>query len=222
VYGLDAELLAMVPQPCSAVLLLFPISAGYEKRRRAADEEWAARSDDEGLLWFKQNIGNACGTIALLHALANSPARSAIAADSPLAQLFASAAALSDPAERAALLQSSGALASAHADVAVQGQTAAPQATDDVDTHFVAFVRAPNGELVELDGRRRGPMYRGKRIERQEDLLSVAGQWIQEHFVSEAQDHCAALLTSHTPPSDRPGQGLAELQHHRAGQGRRR
>lgn len=54
----------MVPQPVQAVLLLFPISEGYEKRRMQEDEgvEIEKRGAQvEEMIWWKQTIGNACG-----------------------------------------------------------------------------------------------------------------------------------------------------------------
>jgi hypothetical protein len=99
------DLLAMVPGPVIAVLLLFPITKATEEARKAEQGEhavlpWAAcvlsparclaacRSDfaltfgaaeievkgqqvSPSLYYMKQTIGNACGTIALLHAVAN-------------------------------------------------------------------------------------------------------------------------------------------------------
>ncbi|PWN38654.1 cysteine proteinase, partial [Ceraceosorus guamensis] len=55
IYGLDAELLSMVPQPVQAVLLLFPISEAYEKKRREDDElVKEGESEKDGEIWFKQ------------------------------------------------------------------------------------------------------------------------------------------------------------------------
>lgn len=43
---------------------------------------------------------------------------------------------------------------------AAEGQTAAPSADDDVDLHFVALT-AVDGQLYELDGRKREPIHHG-------------------------------------------------------------
>lgn len=74
------------------------------------------------------------------------------------------------PAERAKLLEKTPALAAAHHEAASQGDTAAPDAQDDVDLHYVCFVKAGD-TLWELDGRRRGPLARGQLAE-DEDVLS--------------------------------------------------
>ena len=136
VFGLDEELLAMVPQPVQAVLFLFPITPDVERRREVEDAVTEAPPHSE-LLWFKQTIGNACGTIGLLHAVANSAAADAVRADMPLAHLLAQARTLS-PEARTQLLADSEALRAAHAATAQEGQTAAPDADADVDLHFVA------------------------------------------------------------------------------------
>lgn len=47
----------------------------------------------------------------------------------------------------------------------------APEATDDVDLHYVCFVKTDDGKLWELDGRRKGPLERGT-LEEGEDVLS--------------------------------------------------
>lgn len=76
-----------------------------------------------------------------------------------------------DPAARAKLLETSQSLAQAHHSAATQGDTAAPQAQDDVDLHYVCFVKGDDGTLWELDGRRKGPLARGT-LDEGEDVLS--------------------------------------------------
>ena len=72
-----------------------------------------------------------------------------------------------------------------HSEVSAQGQTAAPSADAPVDLHFVCFVRdRQSGELLELDGRRKGPVNRGVKVPDQKDLLKVATTWIQENYMS--------------------------------------
>lgn len=58
-----------------------------------------------------------------------------------------------------------------HADAAATGDTAAPQAEDDVEQHYVAFVKSKNNHLWELDGTRKGPLDRGA-LQPDEDVLS--------------------------------------------------
>lgn len=53
----------------------------------------------------------------------------------------------------------------------MQGATAAPDASADVDLHFVAFVKTAQNNLWELDGSRKGPLNRGK-LDEEDDVLS--------------------------------------------------
>ena len=90
----EPELLAFVPRPALALLLVFPVSAAYESQRLAEDAgvpEYNGKGDSEPVLWFRQTIRNACGLMGLLHAVSNGPAKSFIRASFPL---FASSPAL--------------------------------------------------------------------------------------------------------------------------------
>ncbi|KAK8483824.1 hypothetical protein V6N13_073404 [Hibiscus sabdariffa] len=69
VYGLEDELLAMVPQPVLAVLFLFPITSQSEEERLQQDKE--KRDVSSKVYFMKQTVGNACGTIGLLHGVGN-------------------------------------------------------------------------------------------------------------------------------------------------------
>jgi ubiquitin carboxyl-terminal hydrolase L3 len=53
----------------------------------------------------------------------------------------------------------------------LEGDTGAPSADDNVDLHFVTFVKANDNHLWELDGRRKGPLDRGLLTD-DEDVLS--------------------------------------------------
>ncbi|KAL4400073.1 ubiquitinyl hydrolase 1 [Malassezia pachydermatis] len=181
VFGLDDELLAMVPQPAEAVLLLYPITSRSEAQRE--QEDMNPPMPVAHMLWFPQTIGNACGTIGLLHAIANSRAWDAVGADTPLAKLLTRARHVA-PEERSRLLEASQELSTAHAAVAEQGQTEAPDAQDDVNLHFVALVRSPTGQLVELDGRRRGPLIRANDVPA-DGLLPAAAHFIRAHYMAQ-------------------------------------
>jgi ubiquitin carboxyl-terminal hydrolase L3 len=74
----DRELLAFVPRPVLALVLVFPSSSDYESSVRIEDESkqnYIERGEDDGVLWFQQTINNACGLYAVLHAVCNGDAR---------------------------------------------------------------------------------------------------------------------------------------------------
>ncbi|KAL8741977.1 MAG: hypothetical protein Q9190_005484 [Brigantiaea leucoxantha] len=194
VYSLDdPSLLAFVPRPVHALLLVFPVSNTYEASREAEDaslKEYSGAGPGEEVLWFRQTIGNACGMIGLLHSACNGGARDLIGmnasilkydkhrifpnsfqgSSTDLSNLISAALPL-DPASRARLLETSSNIAQAHASAAAQGDTAPPSAEDNVDLHFVSFVKTAQNNLWELDGRRKGPLNRGT-LDREDDVLS--------------------------------------------------
>jgi ubiquitin carboxyl-terminal hydrolase L3 len=75
------------------------------------------------------------------------------------------------PNDRGKLLETTDLFSAIHASAAAQGQTAAPDINADTDLHFACFVESLSnvpGEtgkrLVELDGRRGGPVDHGPSV----------------------------------------------------------
>jgi len=174
IYSLtDSDLLSFIPRPALALLLVFPVSAAYESHRLAEDAllpSYSGKGASEPVVWFRQTIRNACGLMGLLHAVANGPARGFIEKGTDLERILDTAVELG-PEERARLLEQEEALAKAHRSAAEKGDTEAPAAEDDVELHYVCFVKTEGGRLWELDGRRKGPLERGTLADG-EDVLS--------------------------------------------------
>lgn len=66
VLGLDEDLLAFVPQPVEAVILLFPTPERWDHPTVVAADAAAAKRapvDRDGLVYFRQKLSNHCGTI---------------------------------------------------------------------------------------------------------------------------------------------------------------
>jgi ubiquitin carboxyl-terminal hydrolase L3 len=77
----DPDLLAFVPRPATALLLVFPVSKSFEKFRAEEDADKPAydgKGQEEEVLWYRQTIRNACGLMGLLHAVSNGGAKSFI------------------------------------------------------------------------------------------------------------------------------------------------
>ncbi|KAJ2385588.1 peroxiredoxin 1, partial [Coemansia sp. RSA 2603] len=156
VWGLDEELLAMVAQPVYALVFLFPSTDDYVAERRKQAE--CSDNKVSPNVWFmRQTIGNACGTMAMLHALGNNQSTIPIVGD--LASFFEKVKDMT-PAERAAELEINQAVAEAHKEGAADGQTEAPVADIPVEHHYVAFVSV-DGDLYELDGTHESPINLG-------------------------------------------------------------
>ncbi|KAJ1975988.1 Ubiquitin carboxyl-terminal hydrolase isozyme L3, partial [Dimargaris cristalligena] len=165
VYGLDPDLLALVPQPVMAVILLFPITPAYDaqylKDGNATTMPPATAELLSDVYFMKQTIGNACGTMAILHALANLQSEVALDEDSSPLATFLQQTADMNPLDRARALEHAHDLAQCHRAVASSGQTEAPAADASIDMHFVCLVEH-RGHLVELDGRKAGPVDHGR------------------------------------------------------------
>ncbi|KAJ3128410.1 Ubiquitin carboxyl-terminal hydrolase isozyme L3 [Nowakowskiella sp. JEL0407] len=177
VYGLDEDLLEMVPQPVLAVLMLFPITEQYEEYRRM--ETATIRKDGQTVthkLYFtKQTIPNACGTIGLLHALANNMDSLAIKYG-PLKRIYDQTANMT-PEYRARELERDSELAKLHDNSSLAGQTAAPNRDEEVDLHFVCFVEK-EGHIYELDGRKPFPINHGAATNLLADVAEIVRNFI--------------------------------------------
>jgi len=108
------ELLAMVPAPRYAVMLLYPLTEKVLSAAAAQEKPEAIDSSKKQPYFCKQTIGNACGTIALLHAAlnANSPATPLV--EGSFLEQFCSKTADMTPQQRAAALHDDASLDSVH------------------------------------------------------------------------------------------------------------
>eukprot|EP00124_Ichthyophonus_hoferi_P003915 Ihof_evm8s378 gene=Ihof_evmTU8s378 len=167
IYGLDPDLLSMVPQPVGAVLLLFPITEEYEAFRKQEDASLKAigQAVSDKVYFTNQTISNACATVGMIHSIANlgdaMPLGKTVEGvkDSAMEQ-FLLATSTMDPIKRAHYLETNEAFTKAHENSAQEGQTEAPSLDDDVDQHYVCFT-CVDGILYELDGRKSFPISHG-------------------------------------------------------------
>ncbi|KAJ9109204.1 hypothetical protein QFC21_000533 [Naganishia friedmannii] len=219
-FSLDPEFLQFIPQPVFAVLLLFPcrgkLGEEREKEEAAGEGEWKG-SDDENkkIWWIKQTvrtirshgpvndqlklellfqIGNACGSIGLLHSLLNLPrdpaSPYALAKDSLLAKFYQETKELSG-IDKAKSLDAATFFEEAHKRVAESGQSTVPRTAEElehVDLHFISFVEgtAADGSkhVIELDGStRNGPFNRGPC----KSLLHDVARIVQEKYIDRAE-----------------------------------
>ncbi|XP_069858913.1 ubiquitin carboxyl-terminal hydrolase isozyme L3 isoform X3 [Dipodomys merriami] len=124
VYGMDPELLSMVPRPVCAVLLLFPITEKYEVFRTEEEEKIKSQGQDvtSSVYFMKQTISNACGTIGLIHAIANNKDKMNFESGSTLKKFLEESVSMS-PEERARYLENYDAIRVTHETSAHEGQT---------------------------------------------------------------------------------------------------
>jgi len=153
VYGLDPELLAIVQKPVVAVSLLYPLTD------KTDTSEIGEQNPDNDLYFVKQTIGNACGTMCLIHAVLNNLDSIDLDSSKHLVKFYEATKDMS-PTDRANHLENDSAFGVAHEESALEGQTQAPGKDEEVKCHFVAFVHRKGG-LWELDGRKDAPVYHG-------------------------------------------------------------
>jgi len=158
VIGFDEELLAFVPQPVCAVLLIFPITEAHEKHRQKEMEEATHSPPDysQAIYFLKQTVGNACGSIAVIHSVANNLEKFQLDSHKPLAQ-FLETTKLMTPEQRAEHLKHAMDMATANDEIAEEGESRVIDRDEHVNLHFVCFVNI-NNELYELDGRHPHPI----------------------------------------------------------------
>lgn len=206
VYSLDNDpsILSHIPRPALALLVIIPLTPPWAAERNAEDahkEYYNGAGASEPVIWFQQTIGDACGSIGLLHSVLNSPAaQEHILSGSALDTLRRDAVPLGR-VERAQMLYDSQPFEEAHASVAGLGDSAASLPANRDDGHFVAFVKGADGNLWELEGNRKGPINRGKLAE-DEDVLSPRAlemglkrviKLVQEAGVENLRFSCTAL-----------------------------
>jgi len=194
VFGFDDEALRSIPRPVAAVILLFPctdaIYAARADQKRGLVRALASR---DGLspaakraLHVEQvsSFGNACGSIAAVHALANAD----LSLSGPLAQFKEATSNVSTARERGNVLVASaihGLSDECAADV-ISAQTECPANGDTyLGHHYCCFVSI-NGHIVELDGTKAAPVDHG--ISCDLDLLKDAARVVREVFMSVEPD----------------------------------
>jgi len=163
VLGVDDELLAMVPQPALAVLLLYPLSDAAENHRRTEDEaiekgEKKDQADATGVYYMHQTVGNACGTVGLTHAVLNLTDKLQLTPDGFFHKFLTSTKSMNFD-ERAQALEQNDDISVEHEQIASAGVTDGNEAMN-TNLHFIALVGV-NGSLWELDGRRKSPVCHG-------------------------------------------------------------
>lgn len=159
----DPDLLAFLPRPMEGIILLFPVTDTYEKFK---DSEKVEPLDNSEIVWLKQVVKNACGLYALLHLLLNLPEGFIVqnSAISNFRQSF-----INDNSDPVSLVLNIA--KQMYSSFSQQGQTEAPQADEDVELHFVSFIKIEN-KIYELDGRRNGPILLDTTADSNNDILS--------------------------------------------------
>jgi ubiquitin carboxyl-terminal hydrolase L3 len=164
VFSTEDWALQMIPQPVLAVIMLYPLTKVQLDHK---DDPKQVQTNNPDVWFTKQRIGNACGTVGLLHSLLNAPESfrdATIHPDSWLARFGADtlSSQTNTPVQRAERLEGDSEIASFHdqATSSSTNKTGRGQLEDQLITHFVSLVHV-KGSLYELDGRKEGPVCHG-------------------------------------------------------------
>lgn len=146
--------LDMIQDPVLAVLFLYPLKEsqpGYN-----IGSEPISTATGAGEIYFtKQIVSNACGTVAILHAIANNRSLLAIKEGSYI-EKFVNDTIDMTPEMRGDYIGASEEIEVVHVESAEAG-VSDQIAIDEVDNHFVCFVQH-NNRIFELDGRQSSPI----------------------------------------------------------------
>ncbi|KAI9293742.1 ubiquitin carboxyl-terminal hydrolase isozyme L3-like protein [Neoconidiobolus thromboides FSU 785] len=170
IYSLDPETFDFYPKPMLALIALFPLNEDSTSPLKGSKN-----SITDDIYFVNQTIGNACGTMAILHAILNNLDIIKLA-PGPLNSFYNATKGLKSK-ERSEVLETSSEMAAIHEEFSELGQTQALGKDAEVNLHFVTFVER-NGVLVEFDGNKDGPYSHGSC--KKDELLSKASQALKK------------------------------------------
>ncbi|CAD7950408.1 unnamed protein product [Amoebophrya sp. A120] len=167
----DLDMLDQIPD-VTALVLLYPIvDEEGEALMPTANRKRVKLSDDAPFfIWQGEDLGNACGTISIIHAVANcEQVAKTVKKKSALSEFLAKCKKMT-PEERGSLLDQDEAIMEHVAEVAcdaelnqtdwyklVEDEDEDPEVDLDTDHHFITFIEK-NNVIYELDGLRNMPL----------------------------------------------------------------
>lgn len=174
ILGLEPESLRSVPSPVCALLLLFPLTSQHESFREKQIEELKSQETSPKIYFMKQTIGNSCGTVGIIHAVANNKEKLELG-DGSILKRFLDETINLTPEERASYLEKNEDIQAVHDAVAQEGQC---RVEASLNFHFIIFINM-DGNLYELDGRMPFPVKHGSTSENSllQDAAKICSQF---------------------------------------------
>ncbi|KAJ3659833.1 hypothetical protein Zmor_011500 [Zophobas morio] len=188
VYGLDEDALAYIPKPVLALILLCPGTDQFLQHAEQQIEKLKEEGQvlDSDLFFMKQCVTNTCGTVALIHSVANNADKVGLE-DGPFKKLLNDIKDLTPEEKGEKLFKSEHEafnLLSTHQELALEGQTEV-NPNDQAKNHFFALVEKA-GHLYELNGSKEFPINHGSTTP--ESFLEDAAKVCREFIARDAED----------------------------------
>jgi len=148
-------------EPVLALILLFPSSDDA----RSDESPTYLRPEETQQLFFLSQIGelgNACGTIAMIHAISNNTEHGLLRDHAILQSFLQESRKIHSPVERGHFLAGHKEIQRLHDAGAQEGRSRTESAHEEenVQYHFISFLHF-QGKLVELDGCKPAPVNHG-------------------------------------------------------------
>ncbi|ETW07478.1 hypothetical protein H310_01987 [Aphanomyces invadans] len=178
-FGLDDDSHGFVPRPVVAVIVTFE-----SLKKDTAETPAVAKAD----FFMKQSpkLDYACGVIACIHSVLNNLGSITLVENSILEKYHRTTKTQS-PADRATTLENMTEFQEVHTSYASLGQSTVPSTEEDVKHHFVTFVQNAQGQLLELDGLKKGPIVvNPSSTDILKDTAAVLQARIEEGYYSES------------------------------------
>jgi len=149
----------------------------YGKKEEEARIDTNGQIVSDKVYYMKQTVGNACGTIALLHALGNVNSDEYPSEEESFLKDFLQKTKDKAPEEIAEILENDEGVEEVHSEAADGGQTRQVSLEEQVNTHFICLSHI-DGHLYELDGRKNYPINHG--VSSSETLLTDACRVVKQ------------------------------------------
>ncbi|EAX95103.1 Clan CA, family C12, ubiquitin hydrolase-like cysteine peptidase [Trichomonas vaginalis G3] len=178
VFSLDPEYISLYPPNPKSLIFLYPYGKkdGPLERRHQGDPPNTGKEP----FYLKQTLDNACGTIAIIHSIANNLDSFKLKRDSWI-ENFINDNKDKTPEERGKALEQDDEVQDAHETTANDDST--PFLEDSDSNHFIAFVPF-DGKLWELDGFKKQPICHGEC----DDFFAKVTKIIQDDFYPNVKD----------------------------------
>lgn len=172
------------------LLFVFPTTLKLQKEDNKGGDEIRDK------FWFtKQTVENACGTVALLHLFCNLDH-----GEYPLSgalQTFYEECQEKDPGERAKALEVAEPIATAHQKAETEGQS---RSAEHVEEHYITILPYFDADgklekIVELDGRKTGPVCNDVPAEFSRSFIKAAFQHVTDkYFNADPQEYRFSII----------------------------